>query len=50
MPRSEKVGMSDTLGIVLTKANGTVIINEPVKITEALLKKILEESKNEKEN
>lgn len=45
MPKEERVGVNDTLGFVLTKADGTVIDNKPVKITEELLREIGQSSK-----
>lgn len=40
----ERVQVSDSLGIVLTKADGTIITNEPQRITVERLEKIAEEA------
>ena len=44
--KNEKASMSDILGIVLNKGDGTIITNEPQTITEDFLRQLVE--KNER--
>ena len=41
----EKIKTKDQLSVVLTKADGTIITNEPIKITAEFLKALVEEMK-----
>ena len=46
----ERVGVADTVQLVLTKADGTIIINEPTPITADRLREIADGLDENNEN
>jgi hypothetical protein len=49
MPSKEIIGCKDSIGVVLTKADGSIVINDnkPPKLTNDILKKMVEKDGRE---
>ena len=49
MASKERVGVADSVGILFTKADGSIETNIPIRISMEVLRKIAEENLNDEE-